>query len=64
MSSVRIANLNPSPSAPRRFATGIAQSEKCSATVGEARGRAYDAVELVSFDGARFRSDIGAASRG
>jgi phosphoribosylamine--glycine ligase len=34
------------------------------ATVGEARERAYAAVELVSFDGARFRRDIGAASRG
>jgi phosphoribosylamine---glycine ligase len=32
-------------------------------TVSEARERAYSAVELVSFDGARFRRDIGAASR-
>jgi phosphoribosylamine--glycine ligase len=32
------------------------------ATVGEARESAYAAVELVSFDGARFRRDIGAAA--
>ena len=37
MSSVRMASLKPSPSAPRRLAAGTAQSLKCSATVGEAR---------------------------
>ena len=33
------------------------------ATVADARERAYGAVELVSFDGARFRHDIAAANR-
>jgi phosphoribosylamine--glycine ligase len=32
-------------------------------TVEEARARAYEAVDLVSFEGARFRRDIGAVSR-
>ena len=36
-SSVDMAILKPSPSAPSRCAAGIAQSVKCSATVGEAR---------------------------
>ena len=34
-SSVRMAILKPSPSSPSRFSTGISQSEKCRATVGE-----------------------------
>jgi phosphoribosylamine--glycine ligase len=33
-------------------------------TVAEARTRAYAAVDLVSFEGARFRRDIGAVSGG
>jgi phosphoribosylamine--glycine ligase len=31
-------------------------------TVADARGRAYEAVELVSFEGAKFRTDIAAAA--
>jgi phosphoribosylamine--glycine ligase len=31
-------------------------------TVGQARARAYEAVELVSFEGAKFRTDIAAAA--
>ena len=37
MSSVLIASVNPSPSAPSRCSTGTSQSVKWSATVGEAR---------------------------
>jgi phosphoribosylamine---glycine ligase len=33
-------------------------------TVGAARDRAYAAVELVNFDGVRFRRDIAAAAGG
>jgi phosphoribosylamine--glycine ligase len=34
------------------------------ATVTEARARAYDGVEAISFQGARFRTDIAAAADG
>jgi phosphoribosylamine--glycine ligase len=33
-------------------------------TVGEARAKAYAAVDLVSFEGARFRRDIAAVAGG
>ena len=36
-SSVRMAILNPSPSAPSRFSTGTSQSWRWNATVGDAR---------------------------